>query len=325
MRGREGRGRSEEESDAGTVGAADLEHRLAGVAAEAAGPAAGILGPASVTWQIDREAVIFLGAGRALLLQLAHPWVAAAIAEHSRSLEDPIGRFHRTFGIIFPMVFGSCDQALAAARRLHRRHTAITGRLPRAVGRFAAGTPYRANNAAALSWVHATLAETALLAHDLVLAPLAPEARERYWSEHRRFAGLFGIPEEMLPCDWSGFAAYSAAMQQGDTLAVGAEARRTAAALLGGRLSPPFWYRAVTASLLTPRWREEFGLPYGAAEQRVAGRALGLIRRLIPWLPPLVRFVGPYREACARLQGRRPGPLTTLSNRLWIGHARMAE
>ena len=79
----------------------DLEAALDQVRAHAAGPVAGVFGPGSVTWRIDREAVIFLGAGRALLLQLAHPWVAAAIAEHSRTLADPIGRFHRTFGIVF--------------------------------------------------------------------------------------------------------------------------------------------------------------------------------------------------------------------------------
>ena len=86
------------------------------VRTEAAGSVEGVFGPASMTWRIDREAVIFLGAGRALLLQLAHPWVAAAIAEHSRTFADPIGRFHRTFEVVFTMVFGSLDQALAAAQ-----------------------------------------------------------------------------------------------------------------------------------------------------------------------------------------------------------------
>jgi uncharacterized protein (DUF2236 family) len=274
-------------------------------------------------WRIDREAAIFLGAGRALLLQLAHPWVAAAIAEHSRALDDPIGRFHRTFGIVFTMVFGSLDQAFAAARRLHRRHAAIAGVLPEATGRFAAGTPYRANDVTALSWVHATLTETALVAHNLVFAPLSPAARERYWAESRLFAALFGIPEAALPRDWAGFAAYVEAMQQGDALAVGDAARRIAAALFRGRLSPPFWYRALTAGLLAPRWREAFGLPYGAAERRAAEHAIGMLRRLVPLLPPSLRFAGPYREACARLAGRRPGMLTPILNRLWIGRARM--
>ena len=38
---------------------------------------AGVFGPDSAAWRVNGEAVIvFLGAGRALLLQLAHPWVA---------------------------------------------------------------------------------------------------------------------------------------------------------------------------------------------------------------------------------------------------------
>ena len=77
---------------------------------KAAGPADGVFGPGSTIWQVDREALVFLGAGRALLLQLAHPWVATAIAQHSKALSDPIGRFHRTFEIVFTLVFGSLDR-----------------------------------------------------------------------------------------------------------------------------------------------------------------------------------------------------------------------
>src|ERR1700726_240271 len=102
----------------------DLETGLDTVCEAAAGPIEGIFGPASLSWRVDREAAVFLGAGRALLLQLAHPWVAAGIAEHSRTLADPIGRFHRTFNTVFTMGFGTLDSALAAARRLHRRHDA---------------------------------------------------------------------------------------------------------------------------------------------------------------------------------------------------------
>src|SRR5437763_16982614 len=71
------------------------------VRARAPGGLEGIFGPASVIWLVDREAGIFLGAGRALLLRLAHPWVARAISEHSRTFAAPIGRFHRTFGAVF--------------------------------------------------------------------------------------------------------------------------------------------------------------------------------------------------------------------------------
>src|ERR1700757_756325 len=162
------------------VSAESLERELNLVRAAAAGSSSGIFGPRSVTWQVTREAAVFLGAGRALLLQLAHPWVAAAIDQHSRSLTDPIGRFHRTFNIVFTMVFGTTDQAFAAARRLHRRHAGISGMLTERAGAFAAGSVYKANDVAALRWVHATLTDTALLAYQLVMPPLSMAARERY-------------------------------------------------------------------------------------------------------------------------------------------------
>jgi uncharacterized protein (DUF2236 family) len=77
-----------------TVTATDLEQQLAELRVFAPEEREGVFGPASVIWRIDREAAIFLGAGRALLLQLAHPWVAAAIFEHSRTFTDPTNQ-HR--------------------------------------------------------------------------------------------------------------------------------------------------------------------------------------------------------------------------------------
>jgi uncharacterized protein (DUF2236 family) len=43
----------------------------------------GLTGPGSVTWRVCRERVVPLGGLSALLLQLAHPLVAAGVAEHS--------------------------------------------------------------------------------------------------------------------------------------------------------------------------------------------------------------------------------------------------
>src|SRR2546428_7824173 len=111
------------------VSTQSLECELKLLRGAAAGSLSGIFGPRSITWQIDREAAIFLGAGRALLLQLAHPWIAAAIEQHSDTFANPIGRFHRTFGTVFTMVFGTLAQSLEAARRLHHRHASIRGTL----------------------------------------------------------------------------------------------------------------------------------------------------------------------------------------------------
>ena len=311
------------------VSESDLNSTLEAVRAAAAGPAEGIFGPDSVTWRIDREAIIFLGAGRALLLQLAHPWVAAAIVEHSRTLLDPVGRFHRTFELMFTMVFGSRDGALAAARRLHRRHGMISGVLPEAVGRFAKGSSYHANDVDALRWVHATLVETSAMVHDLVLPPLSIEQRERYWTESRLFAALFGLRPSDLPDDWTSFAAYGAAMAQSDTLTVSDAAREVAGAIFNGArkwLRPPRWYLALSVGMLPERLRAGFAFDVSERDREAADSALKWIRRIYPHLPSRLRFVGPYHEAQARLQGKRqPGFATRCSNRVWIGKPQLDD
>jgi uncharacterized protein (DUF2236 family) len=309
------------------VSAEDLERELIEVRLRAAGPLHGIFGPQSMTWRVDREAAVFLGAGRALLLQLAHPWIAAAIEQHSQTFADPIRRFHRTFSIVFTMVFGALDQSLAAARRLNRRHADIHGTLPDAAGPFSAGSPYLANDIPALRWVHATLTDTALMAHDLVLPALTGEARERYYAESKLFAGLFGIPTRCLPASWTEFSDYMEEMMRSETLTVTAAARSMAHRLLAGAdtwLPVPASYRALTAELLPARLRNEFALRYGEAEQRAACRLVQRLRRLYPYLPTRLRHVGPYQEAEQRLAGRRhPDLMARLCNRLWIGRAAM--
>jgi uncharacterized protein (DUF2236 family) len=305
----------------------DLALALDSVRAGAAGSVEGLFGPASQTWRIDREAAVFLGAGRALLLQLAHPWVASAIAKHSATFADPIGRFHRTFDVVFTMVFGSLDQALAASRRLHRRHTQIVGRLPEALGPFDKGSLYCANEISALRWVHATLVETALMTHGLVLPALTVEERERYWAESRLFGALFGLTPADLPADWASFVAYNQAMVQSDILSVGSAARDVAGQIFSGArpwLRPPKWYRALSVQMLPERLRAGFGFAFDQHERRAADRALARIRSVYPKLPIRLRTVGPYQEAQARLQGRsQPDWATRWLNRAWIGRPRM--
>jgi uncharacterized protein (DUF2236 family) len=305
----------------------DLEAALDQVRAAAAGPVAGVFGPDTVTWRIDREALIFLGAGRALLLQLAHPWVAAAIAGHSKTFADPIGRFHRTFDVVFAMVFGSLDRALASSRQLHRRHGMIVGEMSETVGPFAAGSRYCANDVAALRWVHATLVETALMAHDLVLPPLSMEERERYWVESRSFGALFGLSADDLPENWSAFTAYTATMAQSETLTVSQAARDIAAQIFAGArpwLRPPRWYRALTAGLLPKPLCAGFGFELDERDIRAADNALKWIRRVYPKLPDRLRYVGPYQEAQGRLRGEpQPDWMIRCLNRAWIGRPQM--
>lgn len=287
-------------------------------------PHAGLFGPDSLSWRINRESILFLGAGRASLLQLAHPWVAAALEHHSSLRTDPLARFHHTFRIVFTMVFGTLDQAISASRYLHRRHGAVRGKLPQPVAGWPQYSPYQANELNALIWVFATLVDSAVVAYDAVLEPLQPAESQAYYDECKRLAALFGIPSDALPSDWSSLQAYLQSTLDSPHIGVDDLARDLADGVLHGRgtwIPVTGWYRALTAQWLPDPLRVAFALPFGPDEQSAATRALDRIRSLYPQLPRPVRFVGPYREALARLAGRRPGPLVRASNRFWIGNS----
>lgn len=282
----------------------------------------GIFGPGSVSWKINRESAVFLGAGRAALLQLAHPWVATALEQHSNVMSNPIARFHNTFRIVYTMIFGSLGQALAAARHLYSLHTAIQGELPESAGGWPQGAHYEANEIAALRWVFATLVESAEMAHGCALGPMDAGEREQYYADSKTLAGLFGLPETALPVNWQGFAEYNQAMHASGELGVSSTARKMAHHLLSGAgswIPIPGWYRALTAEWMPERFRREFQLPFTDTDQRAAEAARQRILRIYRRLPPSLRFVGPWHQAQARLAGRRAGPLTRLSNRFWIG------
>ncbi|HXU84971.1 MAG TPA: oxygenase MpaB family protein, partial [Verrucomicrobiae bacterium] len=69
---------------------------------------AGLYGPASEAWALNREAMLLLGAGpRALLLQLAHPQVAAGVADHSDFRGDPWARLDGTLRSYLRIVYGT--------------------------------------------------------------------------------------------------------------------------------------------------------------------------------------------------------------------------
>jgi uncharacterized protein (DUF2236 family) len=302
-----------------------LERELERVCAAAAAEIEGVFGAQSISWSVDREAANFLGAGRALLLQLAHPWIAAAVEHHSHTFAHPIGRFHRTFKLVFTLAFGTLRQSLNAARTLHRRHAGIAGTLPHAAGPFPAGSPYTANGIAALRWVYATLIDTSVICHALVLPPLTPAENEQFFEESRVFAGFFGISCEHLPGSWSGFCDYVHTFLESDVLTVTDAARSMAHRLLSDEarwLRAPPSYMALTAELLPPRLRDAFGLAYGTRERAAAARLRARLRTIYPHLPSRLRYVGPYHEARERLAGRTsPRFLTRLSNRAWIGQS----
>src|SRR5258708_7938737 len=113
----------------------------------------GFYGRGSEAWALNREAMLLLGAGpRALLLQLAHPQVAAGVADHSDFRTDPWARLRATLRSYLAIVYGTGTAARAEIRRLNALHRTITG------------PTYRARDPELSLWVHATLVDSTLVA-----------------------------------------------------------------------------------------------------------------------------------------------------------------
>ena len=286
-------------------------------------PRSGIHGPDSVAWQLNRDVMNFVGAGRAALLQLAHPYVAHGVDQHSKTRTDARGRFQRTFDNVFAMTFGDLDDAFRAARRVHGVHNRIHGAIDEDVGRYRRGHQYRANDPHALMWVHATLVESVVCVRRFIGRPLPRRAIETYYQESKRFALLFGIPDHIVPPTWPAFREYFDRMVASAEIAVGRPGREIAEFLFHPptpALGPLFaWYRVITAGLLPARLREPFGMQYGAAERLLFALSMPAIGAGAGLVPGPFRFLPGYIEALERV-GRAPSSrYGSLADRLALG------
>ena len=70
----------------------------------------GLFGPGSMTWPVAGDTAVFVGGVRALLVQAAHPEVAAGVAQHSRYRQDPLGRLTRTAAYVTATSFGAMPE-----------------------------------------------------------------------------------------------------------------------------------------------------------------------------------------------------------------------
>jgi uncharacterized protein (DUF2236 family) len=262
----------------------------------------GLFGPDSLTWRVNREGALLLGGGRALLLQVAHPLVAAGVSQHSNYREDPFGRLFRTLDTVTTIVFGSTPEAKAAAARLHRVHTRVKGDAED-------GTPYVATDPTLIMWVHATLVDTSLLVYETYIGPLTPAERERYYQEQKLLGEQYGVPAEQQPDTYRDFTTYVDEVVNGGTLQVTDALRDVSAATMRPRLPVPVvgrpvveYFNLVTSALMPVWLREELGLPWGPTRARVHAAQRSVIRRLIPVLPSLLRDFPPARSAERRLR-----------------------
>jgi uncharacterized protein (DUF2236 family) len=232
--------------------------------------------------RVHRERVLLVGGQRALILQLAHPLVAAGVAQHSDFPARAMQRLRRTLDLSLATVFGSereAEEATAAIRSVHERVTGLAGE-----------TPYRATDPRLLLWVNATLIDTTLVVYQRFVRRLSERERRAYYRETRASATMFGLPAELVPADLPAFQAYVREMLAGPELGATEEGRR----LVEGVLRPPIplryrpptaLIRLLTLAMLPERVRRMFDLRAGPASRgllEVASRASRLALPLVP-------------------------------------------
>lgn len=232
--------------------------------------------------RVVSEPVVLFGGGRALLLEVAQPLVAAGVAEHSEFRSDPFGRLRRTLDVLNRIVFGSHADAVAAARRVEAVHTRVRGRLAQATGRLPSGTPYTGRDPELVRWVWATLVDTAWVVYERFVTPLDEDALRGFYAEEQVLGRLFGVPPDSMPPHWKEFREWFDATLESDALEVTPQAREIADAVFAptagtpqGRLA-----RNLTAALLPERLRRAFGLPWDSARAARLEELTQAVRRL---------------------------------------------
>ena len=248
---------------------------------------------------------LLLAGGRALLLQLAHPKVAAGVAAHSRFQENPLARLQRTMNTMWSIVFDDAQNARAALLQVTNIHKQVHG-LVQPGESVPIGTRYDAQDPELLLWVHATLIDSAIIAYDLFVKPLSADEKSLYYEDSKKLAQLFGIPDLIIPASPADFNAYMMRMVMSDALAVGPMARSLAHEIVYPRpwlLRPAApLFRVVTAGLLPERLRNAYGLSWNERREKIFRLVAKAVRYSRPLLPRPLRIVPNARSAEKRLR-----------------------
>lgn len=237
--------------------------------------------------KVSREGVLLAGAGRALLLQVAHPAIAQGVADHSDFGADPYRRLQGTLDYLVGVIFGTRAEAEHVSALVDAVHGHIVG------------PGYSARDPQLQVWVNATLFDTTLLIYERIFGPLADA--EALYQEYAVVATSLGCPRGSWPANLASFRVYWAGMVR--TLQVSDTGRKVARGVLHPRLGTmpvTLWpslpvHRFVTTGLLPAPIRRQYGLTWDARREVVLKLALLGMRVVYPRVPVLLRASLPVR------------------------------
>jgi uncharacterized protein (DUF2236 family) len=220
--------------------------------------------------------------GRAILLQIADPVVAAGVRKHSDFARRPQQRLAHTLMFVYAVVIGTDEDAATAASFVHRAHRPVAG----------------ADEVDRQLWVAATLYDSAMRAHELFGDPVDDRRAQAVLDAYAPIGTALRVPADRWPTTVAGFEQYWTA--ELERLEVTDDARGVVRDLLHPRFAP-LWVRAamplvriVTVGMLPEALRSQYGFAWGPRERRRFRRAVRLVRIVRAAVPRwLLRLPGP--------------------------------
>ncbi len=159
-------------------------------------------------------------------------------------------------------------------------------------------------------WVHATLLDSIPLIYDRLVRPLTTAERDEYCAEAASVAIDLGAREHEVPRTWGALRAYLDRTYASGSIAVSAQARELASAVLAPpfaiAVAPAAWLnRLITIGLLPDRIRTEYGFSWNARRERALARVASLVR-IARRLTPSAVALWPESVSGRRLPRSRP-------------------
>jgi len=253
-----------------------------------------------------RESIGVVIAPRAVMLQVAHPFVAMGIKMHSNIKRDTPRRFEKTYFHMFTMAFGTRKDAVKSARTLRKIHNRVTGTFPHPVGRLLPqGTSYSAAHVHAMLWVGLSLAESVMFGYQTMVGSFSRAEQEQLAQDAAYGMMLFGVPKRVATGTPEDFRVAVEACWKSDIIRVSPEAKEILEHLLYPKpvyLKPVFAIaRWVTLVILPPKLAVEFfGRKPWLIEQIVVAVLGGVGRFAYRLVPGPLRYVPEYSQAVRR-------------------------
>ncbi|MFJ1706318.1 oxygenase MpaB family protein [Kitasatospora sp. NPDC088346] len=242
---------------------------------------------------------IGLVAWRLLVLQTAHPAVAAGMARYSTYRAHPWRRIEHTVDSGARLFSAGPEERRLEVARLARTHRRINGTDD-------AGRAYTAEDPEVRAWVMVTLYEAITAMHELSGRPLRPTELDTLYGEFRDVCAALDIPGETLPPTAADVPAYLERNIR-DVLDYGPQVRHLLFEMLReapaprrlGRLRPAWPLLRVMAARalsgltvadLPPAWHDRFGTRPGRAATALSWAVHRGMRHVMTRLPEHVRY-----------------------------------